>query len=97
MINNKITEYIKLVRVFKNICKTFWYKYFSSNLLESESERALLPSVMTRWVMGIHLQGFINMSGRKQAWVKQVYRGQDRRVVLGQAWVDDQQTISNKG
>ncbi len=28
---------------------------------------------------------------------KQVYRGQDRRVALGQAWVDDQQTISNKG
>ncbi len=37
-----------------------------------------------------------NMSGRKQAWVKQVYRGQDRRVVLGQAWVDDQQTIPTR-
>ncbi len=56
-------------------------------------------SVTTRESWGSILQGFINMSGLKQAWSnidKQVYRGQDRRVVLGQAWVDDQQTTSTR-
>ncbi len=47
----------------------------------------------------IHLQGFIRRHGGKRAWVTHWQTGMymaRQREILGQAWVDDQRTISNR-